>query len=217
MIKRHHNASSVLKANVIGEQHEQDISLLDDGIVNNIEEFLKKADIGEELAASIKNSRLEHELVLLQHQEECKALPDFVHSAKYHQEKVHLVFLIIQWQGQYRPVLYNANTKVLDHRDEQALLDLIACKPDTQKAFITIKLVEILCDMAIKAWCADDPKHRRIDDVTKWCAMLLLPQVSQEEATRNFAQLVDLEQHPKKKSYGNKKKRNDILTLVDDK
>ena len=84
---------------MIGEQHKQDISLLDDDIVNNIEDFLKKADIGEGLSASIKNSRLEHELVLLQHKEECKALLDFVHSAMYHQEKGHLVFLIIQWQS----------------------------------------------------------------------------------------------------------------------
>jgi ribulose-5-phosphate 4-epimerase/fuculose-1-phosphate aldolase len=97
------------------------------------------------------------------------------------------------------------------------LLNLIACEPDTEKAFIPVEVVEELCKRAIQKWCTDDPKQQRIfDDVTKQCAVLILPKpASRAVAMRNFTRLMHVGQVTDKKKYTKKKQTNNLLTLFD--
>ena len=217
LIKRHKNASNVLKSNVISDQSEHNI-LLNDAVIDDIEDFMRQADLSEDLFAPLKNSRLEHELVLLQHSEACKNLPGFVHSARYHKAGKYLVFMLVHWNERFWPILYNAGTKSVEHQTELTLLNRIACEPATEKAFIPVWVVEELCSQALTAWCADDPKQLRpIDDTTKWCAMILLPKpVSEEAAMHTFALLVNKEHLEKKtKKRTQSKPTNGVLTLFE--
>lgn len=219
LIKRHKNASKVLEGDVLSDQTEFSI-LLNDKVIDNIENFMKQADMAEDLLTSIKNTRLEHELVLLEHQETCKNLPGFVHSARYHKAGTYLVFLLINWKERLWPILYNAGTKTIDlQHNELNILNRIACTPDTEKAFIPISIVEKLCDHALESWCNDEPEQaRNIEETSKWCAMLLLPKpVSHEEAMRNFARLIETNQSDKKtKKRPEKKSQKGLLNLFDD-
>ncbi len=218
LIKRHKSASNVLRANVLSDQTEHSI-LLDNAVINDIEDFMRQADMAEDLFASVKNSRLEHDLVLLQHQETCKNLPGFVHSAQYHNAGTYIVFMLIHWKDQFWPILYNAGTKTIDHPSDLGILNRIACEPDTEKAFIPVWIIEKLCDRALTAWCVEDPSQpRSIEETRKWCAMVLLPKpISHEIAMRNFARLIDSEQPNKKpQKHTEKKRQNGMLTIFDE-
>ncbi len=130
---------------------------------------MKQADMSEDLSTSIKNTKLEHELVLLEHQELYKSLPGFVHSARYHQTGTYLVFLLINWNDKLLPILYNADTKTIDFQNSELdILNRIACTPDTEKAFIPTSVVEKLCDYALEAWCSSEPEQaRKIEETRK--------------------------------------------------
>lgn len=218
LIKRHRNASNVLRTNVLADHSEHSI-LLDDAIIDDIEDFMKQADMAEDLFASMKNTRLEHELVLLQHQITCKNLPDFVHSALYHKAGTYLVFVLIYWREQLWPVVYNADTRAVEHQSELTILNRIACEPDTEKAFIPVWIVEELCNKALEAWCNEDSKQlRNIEETKKWCAMILLPKpVNHEDAMRDFARLIEKGRSNKMyKKHADKKPQKNILTLFDE-
>jgi superfamily II DNA or RNA helicase len=219
LIKRHQNASKVLDGDVLSDQTEFSI-LLNDKVIDDIEHFMKQADMSEDLLTSIKNTKLEHELVLLEHKEACKNLPGFVHSARYHQAGTYLVFLLINWSDRLWPILYNAGTKVIDlHCSELDILNRIACTSDTEKAFIPTSVVEKLCDYALEAWCDSEPEQaRNVEETRKWCAMILLPKTtSHEEAMNNFARLIDANRPDKRiRKRPEKKSQKGIISLFDD-
>jgi hypothetical protein len=106
---------------------------------------------------------------------------------------------------------------MLEHQNELELLNLLACEPDTEKAFIPTAVVEELCKRAIEKWCTNDPKQlRNFNEITKQCVIVILPKVANHDvATHNFTQLMKVGQETNKKKNTKKKKVNSELSVFD--
>ncbi len=167
LTKRHRHAAGILGSDVMTNETTSDIWM--DRTIEDVEGFLKWTALDIHSQATT-----DHELTLVQYTDRTKKLPGFVHSARYYEALVGRIFLLLRWQGQFYCVLYNLDTNRLESSGERQLLHLIACAPDTPKAFVPVPDVRDWCEKAIKAWCATTPA-RTMADVEKWCALALVP------------------------------------------
>lgn len=103
-----------------------------------------------------------------------KTLGEDLISALEYDGKKPLVYVLMRVQGRYRWGIYDIKAKALwPSQTDLTLLNLIACKAGTPRAWVGIAEIEREAAKAIAIWCKDHAIE--VDEVERICTLYLKP------------------------------------------
>lgn len=119
-------------------------------------------------------SMLHHTWVLEQNRSRAENLPEYIFSAKTCSEATPYMFVLIEFEGKYIPVLYDLEHEYFEKEETLKVLDLISCTESTSHPFVKEADVEYYANRTVQNWC----KLQKIpvSDVRKICSLYLQPE-----------------------------------------
>jgi Helicase conserved C-terminal domain len=167
--RRHSKSKCILGSGVMSEENAE-VTLEDDLDIEQLtRDSLFLGDVGGLGTESI----LSHTSVLEKFRNRAEALPEYLLSARSYPQSQPHIFVLLQYESNYHPVLFNFLNKKLSNQDDFTLLDLIACTESEPRAAIQAADIEKLANQAVRAWC--DVERISIDQVRKVCGLYLAP------------------------------------------
>lgn len=117
---------------------------------------------------------LHHTWVLEQNRSRAENLPEYIFSAKTCSEATPYMFVLIEFEGKYIPVLYDLEHEYFEKEETLKVLDLISCTESTSHPFVKEADVEYYANRTVQNWC----KLQKIpvSDVRKICSLYLQPE-----------------------------------------
>jgi superfamily II DNA or RNA helicase len=182
---RHNKSKRILGSGVMSEE-DVEVTLEDD---LDVEQLTRDSLFLEDVGGLGTESILSHTSVLEQFSNRAEALPEYLFSARSYPQSQPRMFVLLQHEDDFHPVLFNLLNKKLEKQDDFTILDLIACTESEPRAAIQAADIEKLANQAVRAWC--DVEKISIDRVSKVCGLYLAPaneatQISQLLVNRNI-------------------------------
>ncbi|WP_236739207.1 helicase-related protein [[Phormidium ambiguum] IAM M-71] len=115
----------------------------------------------------------QHTQKLHLHREYANTLDSDLVSALYHSKKSILLYLLLQYNNEYKILLYEPETDILRSPSPESILNLIECTPETEAAFVNEDKIEELADLVIKKWCMQNQISE--EEVSRECTLYLTP------------------------------------------
>ena len=168
---RHEKSKSILGSSVISEKEYIEIKLDKDEV--NVETLSHESDLLKSIGGFLVESRLNHTAILEQYRPKAEGLPDFMLSAKTYSESTPYIFVLIEFEKKYIPILYDLQHEYLDREQTLEILDLISCTVSTPIANIKFSDVERFANEAVQAWCKRNKAP--ISSTRKICGLYLQP------------------------------------------
>jgi hypothetical protein len=116
---------------------------------------------------------LNHTAVLEEYRPRAAGLSDYILSAKTYSESTPYMFVLIKFDENYIPVLYDLEHEYIDREETLKILDLISCQVSTTVANVKFSEVEQYANEAVQAWCKG--KNIPVASVRKICGLYLQP------------------------------------------
>jgi len=177
LLNRHNKAKELLDMPTLfmgDSQKFTDVSILSSQ--ENIEDwgFVELEKIDEDLQSS---PIFQHWAKLEQFEAKARirVLPDDIISVMAKGNKL-LLYVLLEHEGGFHWPIFNIseNRLFVPHYSDIKLLDLISCDKQTTTALVHPFLVEKYSHICINAWC--EQKGIRPDEITRICAMLIIPE-----------------------------------------
>jgi superfamily II DNA or RNA helicase len=172
---RHYKSKRILGSDVLSAEISTEISL---DINLDVEQLTRDSNFLDDIGGLESTSVASHAAILEKHQEHAKQLPDYLLSARTYKQQKHRLFVLLQHEAIYHPVLFNLSTKRFEAKSELDILDIIACSESEAQAMVNPAYVERIVNRTAQIWC--EHKDIPIDQVNKICALYLVP-VQEEE------------------------------------
>jgi superfamily II DNA or RNA helicase len=168
---RHEKSRSILGSSVISEDEYTERRLDEEEI--DIEKLTRENDVLESIGGLGAESILSHTAVLEQNHSRAESLQDYILSAKTYSEFTSSMFVLIEFEGKYIPILYDLEHEYIERDETLKILDLISCTISTSRANVEFSDVERFANEAVQAWCK--AKKIPISSVRKICGLYLQP------------------------------------------
>ncbi len=120
-----------------------------------------------------------HLTELTDNQDRAKGIPDDISSALSYEGDAPKFFLLLRQRSRYAWVLYDLKHNERLRLDEDELLDLIHCQPDTDPAAVAPDEIERQAQRCKRLWC-DQNNIKEPDQVERICALYLVPKTGKD-------------------------------------
>jgi hypothetical protein len=167
---RHEKSRSILGSSVISE-NEYTETRLEEEI--DVEELTHESDALKSIGGLGAEAMLNHTAVLEEYRPRAEGLSDYILSAKTYSESTPYMFVLIKWEEEYIPILYDLEHEYIDREETLKVLDLISCAVSTPTSNIEFSKVEQFANEAVQAWCKG--KKIPVSTVRKICGLYLQP------------------------------------------
>jgi superfamily II DNA/RNA helicase len=167
---RHEKSKSILGSSVISEDEYAETRLEEE---IDVEELTRESDSLKSIGGLGTEAMLNHTAVLEEYRPQAESLPDFILSAKTYSETTPYMFVPIEFEKKYFPILYDVEHEYIEREETFKILDLIACAKSTPVANVEISIVEQFANEAVQAWCKG--KKMPVSSVRKICGLYLQP------------------------------------------
>ncbi|MBL8080360.1 MAG: DEAD/DEAH box helicase family protein [Anaerolineales bacterium] len=167
---RHEKSRNILGSSVISE-NEYTERRLEEEI--DVEKLTREEDALDSIGGLWAESILSHTAVLEQNRPRAEELYDYILSAKTCSETTPYMFVLIEFEEKYIPILYSLKHEYVERDEPLKILDLISCKASTVRANIEFSEVEHSANQAVQAWCKI--KNISLSSVRKICGLYLQP------------------------------------------
>lgn len=117
---------------------------------------------------------LRHYQAYHDHFARAQALSDDLTSALYYDRAQPRLYLLMRYQGEFQWAVMTIGNGHLEDYKEDALLDMIACLPETEPAAVSADEIEVQAQRCKRLWCV----HQGIqlpEEVERICALYLQP------------------------------------------
>jgi hypothetical protein len=183
IVQRHDKSRRILGSSVMATADQVELRL--DGDVS-VELLTRDQALFEEIGGLDAQAMISHTATFETHRAQAETLPAHLLSARQYAGRERRVFVLLEQQGRYQPLIYNLSTGQLESAEVLAALDLVRCRPDTPRALIKPGDIEHAANQAVQLWCATEGVP--VDSVRKICGLYLLP----ADASEQLATLFDL-------------------------
>lgn len=168
---RHEKSRSILGSSVISENEYIEQRLDEEEI--DVEKLTRENDVLEAIGGLWAESILSHTAVLEQNRLQAESLGDYVLSAMNYLDTIPYMFVLIEFEGKYTPILYDLKHERIENYKILEILDLISCTKSTIRANVTFSEVEHYANETVQIWCK--VKKIPVSNVRKICALYLEP------------------------------------------
>jgi hypothetical protein len=168
--KRHDNSRSILGSTVFTKESSKEVFLDNEADVENLSR--DSAMLSDSHTVPNKHM-LNHYEVSNNYRREAACLIDYLQSAKYYEEDVKRIFMVIKCQNQGKLLIYNLSSDKFEKHRDLKILNWIACDKDELKAPAMMDQLEKYVNRILKIWCVEN--NVVSDDVKKICSMYLIP------------------------------------------
>jgi len=170
LIARHGESRKLIDLPVLTAANTQEINMLD--MASQVTIKFGQLDL-DALAALDISPYYQHTAKLQLNRDYAKTIPSDIISAKITQEPSPSIYVLLNHNDKYHPLIYNPQNQQCREPSIVKLLDLIACTEDTEIAAVEYDRVEELSDACIKAWC--NKQGILPEEVERVCALYLKP------------------------------------------
>lgn len=181
--QRHDKSKRVLGSSVISNEKQLEITL--DGEVD-VEQFSDNSLL-QEVGGSGTESWLRHVSLLEKYFEQANSLPELLFSARSYSEKEFRIFVLIEYENNYHPIMLNVAENKLEKKDALAILDMLECGSSETQATANALDIEILALRAVEMWCKE--QGLEVAHANKVCALLFVPFDKSNEPENLFVHL----------------------------
>jgi superfamily II DNA or RNA helicase len=183
--QRHDKSRRVLGSSVISNEKQLEITL--DGEVD-VEQFSDNSLL-QEVGGSGTESWLRHVSLLEKYFEQANSLPELLFSARSYSGKEFRLFVLIEYENNYHPILLNVAENKLEQKDALAILDMLECGSSEPQATANALEIEILAHRAVEIWCKE--RGFEVAQANKICTLLFVPFDKSNEPKNLFVHLKD--------------------------
>jgi superfamily II DNA or RNA helicase len=168
---RHEKSRSILGSSVISKNEYTETKLDEEEI--DVEELMREGNFLRSIGGLWAESMLNHTAILEEYRPRAESVPDYRLSAKIHSESIPYMFVLIESEKKYIPILYDIKHEYIERDEVLKILDLISCTETTTKADVEFPDVEHFANEAVQAWCKG--KNIPVSSVRKICGLYLQP------------------------------------------
>jgi len=172
IVYRHEKSKNILGSEVMSVDEYTEIKLDDQEI--DIENFDQNSPFLQSVGGHGVESILHHTWILEQNRLRAENLPEYIFSAKTHSESSPYMFVLLEFDGKYIPILYDLEHEYFVREETLKILDIISCTESTPPPFVVESDVEHYANRTVQDWCK--LKKIPISNVRKICALYLQPQ-----------------------------------------
>ncbi|NOT05885.1 MAG: hypothetical protein HOP27_14920 [Anaerolineales bacterium] len=178
---RHEKSKSILGSGVMSEDEYAEVDLDDEEL--DVEKLTQENSPLKSIGGLGVESRLHHTWILEQNRSQAEKLPDYILSAKNYSEPTPYMFVLIEFEGKYIPILYDLKHEYIERDEVLKILDLISCTASSPRANVKFSEVEHFTNETVQAWCK--VKNVPVASVRKICGLYLQP-YEQAKGIKNF-------------------------------
>jgi hypothetical protein len=186
LIQRHEESRKLTDLPVLTSDNSQSINM-PDFAPNTVKEGILTLENADDQDVS---SYYQHTRKLHFYRKDAESLEsDLVSALNYsfksttHSGKSILLYILLQYQNEYKILLYDQEKDNISTPSPEYILNLIECNPETEIALVDIDKVEELADIVIKKWCQQNKVSE--EDVSRECTLYLKPTDS-ENSMKEF-------------------------------
>lgn len=185
---RHDASRQILGAGVLSRDEDAEMTLDDEW---DIAQLARDSELLKDVGGIGVESRLRHIAMLEKQYERATQIPHYLQSARASIGPHSLMFVLVEYEGKYYPIVYNLTKQSMEELRDFEVLDQIFCTEEEPRASIPVDAIEHLASLAVRIWCKN--KTIDVDHVDKICAMILVPQGKAHEIANLFksAQLLE--------------------------
>lgn len=169
LYRRHNKSKDILGSEVIAAEH-SDVSLERE---IDVEQLTRNDSFLGNIGGLAADTVLSHISVLDRFQIEAKLLPEYLLSAKSYAESQPRMFVMLKYQEEYHPVVFNFSNNKIEQSSKSDILDLIASTKLEPRAIVQAANIEELANQVAGIWCEEN--NISIDKVSKICGLYLSP------------------------------------------
>lgn len=168
--RRHDKSQQILGSRIISPEEYTDINL-DSNI--DVEQLTRDSQLLKDIGGLGAEAMMSHTATLECFRQRAEGLPPYLLSARHYHQDRRRVFVLIEHQARYHPVMWNFSTQEIEKLDDLSILDLIQCSANEPRAFVKPADIEHLANEVAQAWCARNKVP--LDQAQKICALYLIP------------------------------------------
>ncbi len=182
LMERHGESRKLIQMPVLTGNPTQEVNMLD---VPGVTIRSAELDLLEELARADASPFYQHTANLQNHRDYALALKsDLVSALTTNQVRSPHLYILLNYRGEFYPLLYNPQTLRVTKPDPIEILNLIACPQATGAAIVRRELVEEMSDACIQVWV----RQNQVDpnEVLRECTLYLKPESEGDTADNWF-------------------------------
>ncbi|MGV0028699.1 C-terminal helicase domain-containing protein [Phormidesmis priestleyi] len=174
IIRRHDKPKHILGSGVVSLEENSEITF---DIDLDVEQLTEEGEFFGGIRGVSADSMIAHITVLEQYQSRIEDLPKCLLSARNYSQSEPRVFVLLEYEDNYYPILFNLSSESIEKQPELELFDLLSCAKTEPTVLIPTAKVEHSANEAAQFWC--DRENIPIEQVSKICALYLAPPGSQ--------------------------------------